>query len=62
MAEYDPVGDEMKAANKYCSIKQNAKSISDHHSEVYMLLWNMGKDINTHESMIINTYIRSLTN
>ncbi len=56
-AEYDLVGDEMKAANKYCSIKQNTKSISDHHSEVYMLLWNMGKDINTHKSMIINTYI-----
>ncbi len=46
-AEYDPVGDKMKVANKYCSIKQNNKSISDHHSEVYMLLQNMGKDINT---------------
>ena len=62
MAEYDPVGDEMKAANKYCSIKQNTKSISDHHSEVYMLLQNMGKDINTYKSMTINTYIWSLTN
>ncbi len=38
MAEYNPVGDKMKVANMYCLIKQNTKSISDHHSEVYMLL------------------------
>ena len=59
--EYDPIGGEMKAANAFAKIKQNARPISDHHAEIYSLLKNMGKDTGTKESMLINTYVHSLT-